>query len=316
MYFAEEFSKVTTGNFPSGAGWILMCDTRLGRAGVLELDRVAKRFGAVVACADVSLTVRYGEVYGLAGLGKTTVSRLAAGLLTPDSGAVRRAGERLGYLPQSRGLYPRMRVLDTLVYLAALHGADVNESIRAAEIWAARFGLRGQRSTRVRQLSAADQRRLWLAAAFVNTPDVLVLDEPFTGLDADTAELLVSLVAERTAAGAVVLLATDELDVVARLCDRVGVLHNGRMVAEGAVAELLAAARVELAVSAAPTDWAAGLPGVEVLSVHNGHVRLALAAGVDDQAVLAAALAAGPVHSFTRVPTGLAEVLRDVVGEE
>lgn len=280
---------------------------------MLELDRVAKRFGDVVACADVSFMVRYGEVYGLAGGGTTTVLRLAAGLLTPDAGMVRRSGDRLGYLPQSRGLYPRMRVLDSLVYLAALHGADANESVRAAEVWAARFGLRAVRAARVRQLSVADQQRLWSAAAFVNTPDILVLDEPFAGLDAATADVLVSMVAERAAAGAAVLLATDDLAVVERVCDRVGVLHNGRMVAEGAVAELRAAGRVELVVSAAPSDWASGLPGVEVLSAHNGHFHLALDPGVDDQVVLRAALAAGPVHSFTHVPAGLAEVFRDVV---
>lgn len=281
---------------------------------MLELDRVAKRFGDVVACADVSLTVRYGEVCGLAGRGKTTVLRLAAGLLTPDEGAVRRAGERLGYLPQSRGLYPRMRVLDTLVYLASLHGAPVNEAVRAAELWAARFGLRGVRMARVRQLSAAEGRRLWLAAALVTTPDVLVLDEPFADLDAATADVLAAVVAERAAAGAAVLLGTDDLTVVERLCDRVAVLHNGRVTAEGAVPELRAGARVELEVAGAPTDWASGLPGVEVLSAHNGLFRLALAGDVDDQVVLAAALAAGPVHSFTRVHAGLAEVFRDVVG--
>jgi ABC-2 type transport system ATP-binding protein len=282
---------------------------------VLELDRVAKRFGDVVACADVSLTVRYGEVFGLAGAGKTTVLRIAAGLLAPDSGAVRRSGERLGYLPETRGLYPRMRVLDQLTYLAELHGADVNEAVRAAEIWAARFGLRSRRLDRVRQLSTTDQRRLCLAAAFVSFPDVLVLDEPFAGLDTSSAETLTEVVQERASSGTAVLLATDELAVVEGLCDRAGVLHNGRVVAEGTVEELRAAAHVELVVDApsARQDWAAGLPGVTVLSVHNGLTRLALTDGADDQAVLAAALATGPVRSFSRVLPSLADVFRDVV---
>jgi ABC-2 type transport system ATP-binding protein len=282
---------------------------------VLELDRVAKRFGPVIACADVSLAVRYGEVFGLAGSGKTTVLRIAAGLLAPDSGAVHRTGERLGYLPESRGLYPRMRVLDQLTYLAELHGADANTAVRAAEIWAARFGLRDRRADRVRQLSNADQHRLWLAAAFVHFPDLLVLDEPFAGLDADAAEVLTEVVRERAAAGAAVLLATDELTVAERLCDRLGVLHNGQVIAEGAVEELRAAARVELVVDApaAPPDWAAGLPGVAVLSVHNGLTRLALTNGADDQAVLAAALATGPVREFTRLRPSLADVFRDVL---
>jgi len=281
---------------------------------VLELDRVAKRFGDAVACTDVSLTVRYGEVFGLAGGGKTTVLRIAAGLLTPDTGAVRRAGEHLGYLPQSRGLYPRMRVLDHLVYLAELHGAHTNDAVRAAESWAARFGLRARRADRVRELSVLEQHRLWLAAAFVTTPDVLVLDEPFAGLDPDTSDVLAAVVRERAAAGAAVLVATDELPVVEWLCDRVGVLHNGRMVASGAVDELRARVELVVSVPAAPADWAAGLPGVSTLSVHNGLFRLALTDGADDQAVLAAALATGPVREFTRVRPGLADVLRDVMG--
>jgi ABC-2 type transport system ATP-binding protein len=280
---------------------------------LLELNRVAKRFGAVVACAEIDLTVKYGEVFGLAGGGKTTVLRIAAGLLQPDAGTVSLTG-RLGYLPAARGLYPRMRVLDQLVFLAELHGADSNEAVRAAELWAARLGLRGRRTDRVRQLSPLDQQRLCLAAAFVNTPDVLVLDEPFADLDAASADVLAALVRERAAAGSAVLLATDELAVVERLCDRAGVLHNGRMVAEGAVEDLRA--RVELVVSApeAPADWAAALPGVTVLSVHDGLFRLALADGTDDQAVLAAALATGPVREFGRVRPGLADVFRDVVG--
>lgn len=283
---------------------------------MLELDRIAKRFGDVVACADVSLTVRYGEVFGLAGGGKTTVLRIAAGLLPPDSGTVRRMGERLGYLPEARGLYPRMRVLDQLVYLAELHGAHVNDAVRAAELWVARFGLRGRRTDRVRQLSTAEQQRLCLAAAFVNSPDVLVLDEPFAGLDGATSDVLADVVRERASAGAAVLLATDELAVVERLCDRAGVLHNGRMVADGAVEELRAAARVELVVDVpnAPPDWAAGLSGVQVLSVHNGQFRLALTEGTDDQTVLKAAMATGPVLEFSRVRPSLADVFRDVMG--
>jgi ABC-2 type transport system ATP-binding protein len=282
---------------------------------VLELDRVTKRFGDVVGCQDVSFTVRHGEVMGLAGAGSTTVLRLAAGLLAPDAGAVHRAGERVGYLPAGGGLYPRMRVLDQLVYVARLHGADVNDALRAAEIQAARFGLRARRADRVRQLSATERARLRLAAVLTCRPDVLVLDEPFTGLDPATADLLAAAVGERAAAGASVLVACDDLEVVERVCDRACVLHNGQVVAEGVVAELLASARAELLVDApgARAGWADGLPGVTVLGVRDGLLRLALDPGTDDQVVLAAALATGPVHAFTRVRPRLAELFGDVV---
>jgi ABC-2 type transport system ATP-binding protein len=243
------------------------------------------------------------------------VLRVAAGLLPPDAGEVRRAGGRVGYLPAAGGLYPRMRVLDQLVYVARLHGADLNESLRAAEIWTARFGLRDRRADRVRQLGARDQARLRLAAVLTPYPDVLVLDEPFTELDEATADLLVDVLRERAAAGASVLVACDDLDVVERLCDRACVLHNGHVVAEGAVGELLASARQELVVDAphAQGGWAAALPGVTVLAAHDGLVRLALDADADDQAVLAAALATGPVRGFTRVRPRLAELFGDVV---
>ncbi|MFC4854215.1 ABC transporter ATP-binding protein [Actinophytocola glycyrrhizae] len=285
---------------------------------MLELDRVAKRFGEAVACQDVTLTVRHGEVVGLAGAGSTTVLRLAAGLLPPDTGEVRRSGEHVGYLPASGGLYPRMRVLDQLVYVARLHGADVNDALRAAEIWVARFGLRDHRADRVRQLSGADRARLRLAAVLTPSPDLLVLDEPFAGLDEATVHLLITVLGERAAAGASVLVACDDLEVVERLCDRACVLHNGRVVAVDAVGGLLASARQELVVDAphAWPGWADNLPGVTVLAVHNGLVRLALDAGTDDQAVLAAALATGPVRGFTRIRPRLAELFGDAVTGE
>ena len=282
---------------------------------MLELDRVAKRFGEAVACQDVTFTVRHGEVLGMAGAGATTVLRLAAGLLPPDAGRVHRSGERVGYLPATGGLYPRMRVLDQLVFLARLQGADVNEALRAAEIWVARFGLRHRRADRVRQLGAAEQARLRLAALFTPQPDVLVLDEPFTGLDEATADLLVEVLRERAGAGVSVLVTCDDLEVVERLCDTACVLHNGRVVALDAVGGLLGSARQELVVDAphAPRGWADALPGVTVLAVHDGLVRLALDAGTDDQAVLAAALGTGPVRGFTRVRPRLADLFGDVV---
>ena len=282
---------------------------------MLELDRVVKRLGDVVVCQEVTFTVRHGEVMGLAGAGATTVLRLAAGLLTPDGGTVRRAGARVGYLPADGGLYPGMRVLDHLVYVARLHGADVNEALRAAEIWAARSGLRHRRADRVRRLLPAERARLRLAAVLVCDPDSLVLDDPFTGLDEAGADLLAHAVRERAAAGASVLVACDDVEVVERLCDRACVLHDGRVVADDGVAGLLASARQELLVDAphAPPGWAAALPGVTVLAVHNGLARLALAPGADDQAVLAAALATGPVRGFTRVRPRLADLFGDVV---
>jgi ABC-2 type transport system ATP-binding protein len=293
---------------------------------VLEVDRIAKSFGNVVACRDVSFGIAPGELFGLVGsngAGKTTTMRIVLGVLAPDTGDVRVDGEpvtlstrrRMGYLPEERGLYPRMRVLDQLVYLAELHGMSTNDAHRAADLWTARFGLRDRRGDVLAKLSLGDQQRVQLAAALVHDPDLLILDEPFAGLDPAAVAVLAEVLRERAAAGAPVLFSSHQLDLVERLCDRVGVIQNGHMVAAGTVEELSAGGRVELLVDApdAPAGWAAAIPGVEVLEIHNGRTRLHLTNGADDQAVLSAALATGPVHEFTRLRPTLAELYRDVV---
>jgi ABC-2 type transport system ATP-binding protein len=301
-----------------------------GRGGVpgavLEVDRIAKSFGQVVACRNVGFTVASGELFGLVGgrgAGKTTILRVALGLLDPDAGEVRLDGvpvtaasrQRIGYLPEQRGLYPRMRVLDQLVYLAELRGLAVNDAHRVAENVIARLDLRPLRGEAIQRLGPGDQQRVQLAAALVADPEVLVLDEPFAGLDQVAIDLVGGILRERAAAGVPVLLAAHALDVAEALCDRIGIIQNGHMVATGTVAELTAGSRVELLVDApdAPSGWAAAIPGVEVLEVHNGRTRLHLSNGVDDQAVLTAALATGPVREFTRVRPTLAELYRDVM---
>lgn len=280
---------------------------------MLEVDRIAVRHGAAATCQDVSFTVAPGEVFGLAGAGRGAVTRAAAGVPAPAAGQVR-AGDRIGYLPATGGLYRRMHVHELLVYLGELHGLPVGDAHRAADIWSARFGLRDRHADRVRTLAAGDVRRLRLAAVFVAGPALLVLDEPYADLDRATEELLTTVLRERAGAGVSVLL-SGSLESLERVCDRVGVLHNGRMVAVGAVADLTAPHALVVDAPDAPPGWAAGLPGVTEVDVHDGRTRLALGPGADDQAVLAAALATGPVHGFTHERHGLAEVFRDVVME-
>ncbi|HEY7597386.1 MAG TPA: ATP-binding cassette domain-containing protein [Actinophytocola sp.] len=292
----------------------------------LEVQRIAKSFGNVVACRDVSFTVTPGEIFGFVGsngAGKTTTLRIVLGVLAPDAGAVCVGGEpvtpstrrRMGYLPEERGLYPRMRVLDHLVYLAELHGLTTNDAHRAADLWIARLGLRDRRAVQIQRLGLGDQQRVQLAAALVHGPELLVLDEPFAALDPAAVDVLSDVLRERAAAGVSVLFSAHDLDLVERVSDRVAIIQNGHVVAAGTVDELSAGSRVELLVDApdAPAGWAAAIPGVEVLEIHNGRTRLHLTNGVDDQAVLAAALATGRVREFTRLRPTLAELYRDVV---
>jgi ABC-2 type transport system ATP-binding protein len=294
----------------------------------LEIDRVSKRYGEIVALDSVTFDVRAGELFGFVGsngAGKTTTMRIALGVLAADSGQVRFSGKpithetrtHIGYMPEERGLYPKMKVLDQLVYLAELHGLTANEAHRGAEKWIARLGLSQRRAEEFQKLSLGNQQRVQLAAALVHDPSVLVLDEPFSGLDPIAVDVLAEVLREKASTGVPVVFSSHQLDLVERLCDRVGIIRSGQMVACGSVAELTAQAGSMLVVTApsAPATWAANLPGVQVVSRHNATVVLELDPGADDQTVLAAALSTGPVTEFRRSRRSLTDLFRDAVNE-
>ncbi|MFJ6669922.1 ABC transporter ATP-binding protein [Actinosynnema sp. NPDC091369] len=297
--------------------------------GVLEVDRISKRYGEVVALDGMTFDVRAGELFGFVGsngAGKTTAMRIALGVLAADSGEVRWNGapitfetrRRIGYMPEERGLYPKMKVLDQLVYLAELHGLSTNAAHRSAETWIARLGLRDRRGDEVQMLSLGNQQRVQLAAALVHEPDVLVLDEPFSGLDPVAVDVMSAVLREKAAAGVPVVFSSHQLDLVERLCDRVGIVRSGTLVASGSVDELRAGGESKLVVDAplAQPGWADDLPGVRSAHTSSGRTVLAVAPDVDDQAVLRAALSTGPVHEFSRQRPSLTELFRSVVTEE
>jgi len=294
----------------------------------LEIDRISKRYGEIVALDSVTFDVRAGELFGFVGsngAGKTTTMRIALGVLAADSGEVRFDGKpithrtrtHIGYMPEERGLYPKMKVLDQLVYLAELHGLTVDEAHQSAETWIGRLGLGKRRDEEVQKLSLGNQQRVQLAAALVHDPSVLVLDEPFSGLDPIAVDVMTEVLREKASTGVPVVFSSHQLDLVERLCDRVGIIRDGRMVACGSVAELTAEAGSLLVVTApeAPSDWAAGLPGVRVVSQDGPTVVLELDHGADDQTVLATALGTGPVTEFSRRHRSLADLFRDAVNE-
>lgn len=297
--------------------------------GVLEIDRISKRYGEVVALREMTLEVHAGELFGFVGsngAGKTTTMRIALGVLAADSGEVRWNGtpldlamrRRIGYLPEERGLYPKMRVLEQLVYLAELHGVPRAAAKRSATRWVERVGVEARADDEVQKLSLGNQQRVQLAAALVHDPEVLVLDEPFAGLDPMAVDLMSDILREKADAGVPVVFSSHQLDLVERLCDRVGIVRSGRLVASGTVEELRSGATVRLAVDVpdAPPGWADGLPGVGVVRMSGSTTLLELAGDADDQAVLRAALATGPVREFRRLRPTLAELFRDVVTED
>lgn len=212
---------------------------------MLSLVNVDRRFGDVVALDGVSLSVPAGRCVGFVGRngsGKTTSMRVALGLVEPDGGQVLWNGSsisdddrlRIGYLPEERGLYPGMSARDQLVLFARLAGRARPGAVEAAEAWLERVGLSDRGGEPVEQLSLGNQQRVQLAAALVHDPEVLVLDEPFSGLDPIGVDLMADVIRERVAGGAGVLFSSHQLELVERLCDDVVIIEAGRVVHQGA----------------------------------------------------------------------------------
>jgi ABC-2 type transport system ATP-binding protein len=299
----------------------------------LEIDDICKRYGEVVALDHMTFEVRAGEIFGFVGsngAGKSTTMRIALGVLAADSGEVRWKGRpltlderrRVGYMPEERGLYPRMKVGEQLEYLARLHGLSAGDARRSVTRWTQRLGVDGRVGDEVQKLSLGNQQRVQLAAALVHDPEVLVLDEPFSGLDPLAVDVMSDVLRETCSRGVPVLFSSHQLDLVERLCDRVGIVRQGRMVASGSVDDLRSgsASRLVVVAPGARDGWAAGLPGVTSVSTEATESRgvrtvLELAADADDQAVLRAALATGPVHEFRRRRPSLTELFRHVVSD-
>lgn len=292
----------------------------------LELVGVRRTFGEVVALEDLNLSVPPGALFGFVGrngAGKTTTMRIVCGLLAPHGGCVTwrgaaidgRVRERIGYMPEERGLYPKMRARDQLEYFGVLHGLSHGAARAAATEWLERLGLADRAGSRVEELSQGNQQRVQLAAALVHRPDLLVLDEPFAGLDPVVCDVLTQVLREQAASGVPVLFSSHQLELVEHVCESVAIIDRGRLVACGAVDDLRAGGSrlVRAEVLGATCDWTAGLAGVEVLERAADGVVLKLGPDADSQVVLDAARRAGRVSRFGEERPTLAELFRELV---
>jgi ABC-2 type transport system ATP-binding protein len=295
--------------------------------GVLELSHLSRRFGAVVALDDASFSVAEGEMVGFVGpngAGKTTAMRIALGVLQADAGEVRWRGRpvdpdvrrRFGYMPEERGLYPKMRVHDQLVYLARLHGLEPDDARVQAQRTAEILGVADRVRDRTETLSLGNQQRVQLAAALVHRPEALVLDEPFSGLDPVGVDVLSGVLREQAEGGVPVVFSSHQLELVERLCESVVLIHKGRVVAAGRIAALRAAdarrlLRVEVA-NATP-GWLDRLAGARVVEPLPEGAILELVDHAPVSGVLDAARAAGEVRHFSVVQPSLTDIFRKAV---
>ena len=300
---------------------------------MLELRAVTKQYGERLAVDNLSLSVLPGQMFGFVGTngaGKTTTMRILMGVLEQDSGVVTWNGRPadadarrgFGYMPEERGLYPKMRIRTQLIYLARLRGTPADAAATAVDGLLAEFGLADRAQDRVEQLSLGNQQRVQLAAALVHDPELLVLDEPFSGLDPVGVDALAHILEQRVRRGVGVLFSSHQLELVERLCDAVGIIQAGRIVASGPVDDLRSKdrpRRYRLVVSA-PPGWSAGVSGTQVVTEEATPAGatatvLELGEGADDQRLLDAARSAGSVHEFRTLTPTLTDLFREAVSE-
>ena len=297
----------------------------------LEIDGLRRRYGTVTALDGLTFGVPAGQVFGFLGpngAGKTTTMRAIFGVTALDAGEIRWRGKPVdeaarrtfGYMPEERGLYPAMALFDQVVYFARLHGLTGPAAAKAAWYWIDRLGLSGRGRTRVDALSHGNQQRAQLAVALVHDPELLVLDEPFSGLDPGGIDDMSAILAERAAAGVTVLFSSHQLDLVEGLCEAVAIIYRGRLVVSGPVADLRRGDRPRLAVRVAGDRtgaWSAGLrPALGTVdSVRaDGTAEISLTGSADSQEILDLARAAGPVEHFAYQDRSLSEVFRQATG--
>jgi ABC-2 type transport system ATP-binding protein len=296
-------------------------------AGV-ELVGVRKSFDGIVAVDDLSLTIPPGAIFGLLGpngAGKTTAIRMLIGILLPDAGEVRIFGapvsrdvtRRIGYLPEERGLYRRMTVEDNLVFVGRLAGLAARDARVRALKWARRMEIDRWMSSRVEQLSKGMQQKVQFIAALVHEPDLVVMDEPFSGLDPINVNELNEILLDLKRSGRTILLSTHRMDQAERLCDEICLVNRGRRVLSGPIRQIRSAngrctLRIEIEGDLASL---ARFPGVECFIDRGNHADIVLCPGADSQDLLRRAMRLGRVLRFELREPSLEDVFVSVVGE-
>ena len=293
---------------------------------MLKLTEITKSYGGRRVLDDVSFDVRPGRLTGFVGgngAGKTTTMRIVLGVLAKDSGSVTFEGtevsasdrRRFGYMPEERGLYPKMKVLEQIVYLARLHGFSKPDAAARATALLEELGLGERLDDNVETLSLGNQQRAQIAAALVHDPSVLILDEPFSGLDPLAVDVVAQVLQQRAAQGAAVLFSSHQLDVVERLCDDLVIIAGGTIRAAGARDELRSqhsTHRYEL-ISAGDAGWLRSEPGVEVANFDGGYALFDVDSDETAQRILRRAVEHGDVASFAPQHPTLAQIFKEVI---
>ena len=299
----------------------------------LVVDHVIKRFGPVVALDRVSFEAEPGRIFGLLGAngaGKTTSMRIVLDILRADSGSVTWQGrlntqlprDTWGYLPEERGLYLRMTVIDVLRFFAALYGVPTREATRTVEEWLERFHVPEYRDRKVEELSKGNQQKIQFIAAILHDPDVLIMDEPFSGLDPVNVGLLKEAFLEMRDRGKTLIFSTHQMETVEELCEAICIVDRGRVVVSGALRDVKRAMGRQVVRLATDGDghgveWLDGLDGISITARREDFVELQVPTGSDPARILTTALDRGErVTRFEIGEPSLEEIFIEHVGRQ
>jgi ABC-2 type transport system ATP-binding protein len=294
----------------------------------IELQNVCKSFGKFRAVDDLSLAVPSGSIFGLLGpngAGKTTTIRMIMDITRPDEGSIRIAGEpvrrealsRVGYLPEERGLYRRMKVLDHLLFLAAIKEVPAREARSRIDRWLDVLELRPWLPKKVDELSKGMQQKIQFVATIVHDPDVLILDEPFSGLDPINVNVLKNFLAEFRSRGKTIVFSTHVLEQAEKLCDRICLISRSRKILDGDLRELKRrfAKNVVRVSTDAPREYVEGLPGVRSVTPADGELQVSLAEGAAPRDLVQQLFRTYRVDAFSEKEPDLEEIYLQAVAE-
>ena len=294
---------------------------------MLSVQDLHKSFGDIRALRGCSFDVGRGHMLGFLGpngAGKTTAMRTVFRLIGPDSGTVTWDGKpiepddllRFGYMPEQRGLYPKMRAMDQLAYLGRLHGLSKTSARDSAQSWLERFDLGERAEDPVESLSHGNQQRVQLAAALVHDPELLVLDEPFSGLDPIAVETMSDVLREQAKSGKAVVFSSHQLDLIEDLCEEVAIINAGEIVVNGNVETLKDRAPIrhlELEVEGDPSTLVDALEGVLSTKLNGERLTAVISADTDVRGFIAHAQEAGKVRHFAYTTPSLSDLFREAV---
>jgi ABC-2 type transport system ATP-binding protein len=293
---------------------------------ILTLDGVSKSYGSVRAVRDVNLKIPRGSIYGFLGpngAGKTTTIRIIMKIILADGGTVDLAGrpmdgtmrDRIGYLPEERGLYRKMKCLDQLAYLAELKGVSRSEARKRADTWLTRMGLEEWRDRKVDSLSKGMQQKIQFAATFISEPELVILDEVFSGLDPLNIELLRDMILQEKNKGTTILFSTHILSEAEKICDAICLIEGGEIILDGSLEKV----RADFPLQSLRVAWEGNpepppdLPGVLHREKSESSWRLTLAEGINPRELLPELMAYGPLTLFSANRPSLSEIFLEAV---